>query len=90
MFRREVGTQVTEPSLGPVIGVFVFLARSRELRRSFGTRGADVVSIASWEALDARTCELVVRASGLAWWDEAFRPDDSEVTGPCSRVPGVD
>ncbi|KAH8010038.1 hypothetical protein HPB51_024388 [Rhipicephalus microplus] len=37
-----------------------------EPRRSFGTRGA-AVSIASSEALDARSCELVFRSLGLAW-----------------------
>lgn len=90
LFRWGVGTQVTGPSSGPVIGFLVFLARSRELRRSFGTRGAEVVSIASWEALDARTCELVVRVSGLAWRDEALRPDDPGVDGLSLRVGGVD
>ena len=59
--------QETGPSFAPCICFFVFLARSRDLRRSFGTRGTDVASIASWEALDARTSELLVRVSDLAW-----------------------
>ena len=66
LFLLKVGAQVTGPSSGPVIGFFVFFARSKELRRSFGTRGTGVVSIASFEALDARVCELV-RLSDLAW-----------------------
>ncbi|KAH7944725.1 hypothetical protein HPB51_028559 [Rhipicephalus microplus] len=58
--------EVPEWSSGPVITFLFLLARSTEPRRSFGTKGT-IVSIAFSEALDANTCELVVRISGLAW-----------------------
>lgn len=91
LLKQRGAIQITGPSRGPVIGVFVFLARSRELRRSFGTRGTGAVSIASCEALDARIRELLLDGvSGLAWSDGALKPDDPGVAGACSGVGRAD
>ena len=81
LFRSKFRAQVAGPSSGPIIGFLVFLARSRELRRSFGASGTGVVSIASCEALDARVCELLACFSDLAWRGVVVRPDDPGVAG---------
>ncbi|KAH8026995.1 hypothetical protein HPB51_001310 [Rhipicephalus microplus] len=60
---------VTGEACGPARGYVIHWSFClREPRRSFGTRGA-AVSIASSEALDARSRELVFQSLGLAWRD---------------------
>lgn len=72
------------PFPGAVTRDFSFLDRSTESRRSLGAGCAltlGVVSIASCEALDTRSCERCVCFEGLASEDETFAPPNPEVGG---------